>query len=35
MVRQGKGGGHMNMPPPGMEMGQLAKKIGVEREMDA
>ena len=24
----------MCIPPPGMEMGQLAKKRGVEREMD-
>jgi hypothetical protein len=34
MVRQGKGGGHICVAPPGMEMGQLAKKIRVEREMD-
>jgi hypothetical protein len=34
MVNQGKGGGDMHIPPPGIEMGQLAKKIGVEREMD-
>ena len=34
MVRRGKGGGHICVAPPGMEMSQLAKKIGVEREMD-
>jgi len=26
MVRQGKGRGVMHVPPPGVEMGQLAKK---------
>jgi hypothetical protein len=35
MVSQRKSGGHMDMdiPPPGMEPGQLEKKFGVEREM--
>jgi len=27
-VGQGKGGGHRDIPSPGMEMGQLAKKMG-------
>jgi len=36
MVRQRKGGGHMNIPPPGMEMGHLAKKMGwKEKWMDS
>lgn len=30
MVRQGKGGGHIYVAPPGMEMGQLAKKLGLK-----
>jgi hypothetical protein len=34
MVRQGKGGGHICVPPPGMEMIPLAKKLGAERKMD-
>jgi len=36
MVRQGKGGGHICVVPPGMEMGQLAKKWGLkEKWMDS
>jgi hypothetical protein len=34
-VSQRKGGGDMHIPPPGMGMGQLAKKLGLkEKSMD-
>jgi hypothetical protein len=36
MVRQRKSGRDMHIPPPGMEMGQLAKKLGwKEKWMDS
>ena len=36
MVGQGKGRGHMHIPLPGMEMGQLTKNLGwKEKWMDS
>jgi hypothetical protein len=34
MMSQEKGRGYMDIPPPKAEMGHLAKKISVEKEMD-